>query len=107
MGVAVAALAEAEQGKIRPARLSAVLLEFLNQARTEAAGDQDPLLAELREFVELDLSDFAYSLAIHDQPALERLKTKARDWKERLLAAGGQGFFSAPPPPKSARKKRA
>lgn len=76
---------QAAAGRISPSELAAVLREVM-AGGPEKSGPRKKMWAELKEFLDLDLSDFAYSLAIHDQKAIDRLKKKIEAWAERLAA---------------------
>jgi hypothetical protein len=46
-----------------------------------------PLCRELKGFLDVDLSDYPYSLAINDRPALAALDRAIAEWTDRLAAA--------------------
>ena len=75
------AFSRAAAGEINPSELARWLRELFS-------GCEDPprteLCREIKEFLDLDLSDYAYSLALHDQPAIEALQASIKKWSERL-----------------------
>jgi hypothetical protein len=84
--IALEAFQKARQGAITPSELGGVLRELTTDigpaAKPKAA--EEKLMMELREFVELDLSDYAYSLAIHDSRAIDKFKDRIGEWADRL-----------------------
>ncbi len=71
---------KAARKDISPSELARELRPIL----AEADGYLPELADELREFLSLDLSDYAYSLAIHDQPAIDGLNESISAWAQRL-----------------------
>lgn len=82
---ALAAFKKAESGGMNISELAGILRGIM-AGRDEKDGGG--MWRELREFVDLDLSDFAYSLAIHDQAAMDGTRAMIKKWVPRLEEAG-------------------
>jgi hypothetical protein len=84
--IALEAFRKAGAGGITPSELGGVLREVTADFRPPARPqtEREQLLHELIEFVELDLSDYAFSLAIHDSRALEKFQDRVKQLAGRL-----------------------
>lgn len=86
IAVARKAFKSAADKEINPSELARTLRELFSGCDKASAVE---LCGELREFLDLDLSDYAYSLAIHDQKALETLDRAIAAWAEKLGREAG------------------
>jgi len=83
--IALEAFQKAESGEITPSELAGVLREVLAGEREAGKQARLPVAwGELKDFVDIDLSDYAYSLAIHDQPAIDGFNKLIAQWRQRL-----------------------
>ncbi|HUT55235.1 MAG TPA: hypothetical protein VM658_17730 [bacterium] len=84
--VALEAFREASQGGITPSELDGVLREVTAdfQPPDKPKTAREKLMSELVEFMELDLSDYAYSLATHDTKAIGKFQDRVKQWAGRL-----------------------
>jgi hypothetical protein len=71
----------AARGELSPGDLAGVLRELLIDCKQN---NNVPLCRELADFLAVDLGDYAYALAIHDQAAINELRHNIQRWAERL-----------------------
>jgi len=88
LAVAIEAFRSAAAGEINPSELARALRELFGDCGGEGEVD---LCRDIKEFLDLDLSDYAYSLAISDQHALDELKQNIKTWAERLAQKMAKG----------------